>query len=74
VVASDIPPVVEAVGDAAELVTPDNVFDIARGLRSLLSDAARRESLSLAGLKRASTFRWEVTARQVAGIYSELIN
>ena len=37
VVASDIPSLVEAVGDAAELVSPDNVFDIARGLREVLA-------------------------------------
>ena len=29
VVASDLPSLVEAVGEAAELVSPDNVFDIA---------------------------------------------
>ena len=52
VVASNLPPLVEAVGEAAELVTPDNVFDIARGLRELLLDPKRRERLSSAGPAR----------------------
>ena len=47
VVASNLPPLVEAVGDAAELVTPDNVFDIARGLRELLLDRGTPGTLAL---------------------------
>ena len=43
VVASNLPSLVEAVGDAAELVSPDNVFDIARGLREFCSNRERRE-------------------------------
>ncbi len=42
VVASNLPSLVEAVGDAAELVSPDNVFDIARGIRDVLLDQDRR--------------------------------
>src|SRR6202044_1416781 len=41
VVASNLPSLVEALGEAAELVIPDNVFDIARGLRELLLDRER---------------------------------
>ncbi len=74
VVASNLPPLVEAVGDAAELVTPDNVFDIARGLRELLLDRERRENLSRAGLVQASRFSWHETARDVLRVYSEIIN
>lgn len=74
VVASNLPPLVEAVGDAAELITPDNVFDIARGLRELLLDKERRERLSLAGPLQASRFSWTETARNSLGVYSEIIN
>jgi len=73
VVASDIPPLVEAVGDAAELVIPDNVFDIARGLRSVLLDDCRRRALSAAGETQAKRFHWDRTAREVLGIYREII-
>ena len=36
VIASEISAVPEAVGDAAMLVNPENVFDIARGIREVL--------------------------------------
>jgi glycosyltransferase involved in cell wall biosynthesis len=74
VVASNLPPLVEAVGDAAELVTPDNVFDIARGLREVLLDRKRRESLCSAGSAHARRFSWDETARDVLTVYSEIIN
>ena len=74
VVASNLPPLVEAVGDAAELVTPDNVFDIARGLRELLLDPERRQKLSSAGPLHARRFNWRETARDVLSVYSEIIN
>jgi glycosyltransferase involved in cell wall biosynthesis len=73
VVASDIPALVEAVGTAALLVSPDNVFDIKRGLRELLLDAARRRAFSDAGRLQASRFQWERTAREVLSIYQETL-
>ena len=72
VVASNLPALVEAVGTAAELVIPDNVFDIARGMRSVLLDAGRRASLIAAGLRQARQFRWEHTARSVLAIYRDI--
>jgi glycosyltransferase involved in cell wall biosynthesis len=72
VVASDIPALVEAVGDAAELVTPDNLFDVARGLRSVLLDEERRRDLSRTGRARAQRFDWDDTARSVLDVYREI--
>ncbi|HWZ34045.1 MAG TPA: glycosyltransferase family 1 protein [Bryobacteraceae bacterium] len=72
VVASDIPALVEAVGDAAELVSPDNVFDIARGLREVLLDDNKRRGLSAAGREQARRFHWDHTARDVLQIYQEM--
>ncbi len=74
VVASDIPSLVEAVGDAAELVSPDNVFDIARGLREVLLNEQRRQKLIALGAEQVKRFHWEDTARQVLGIYREMIS
>jgi glycosyltransferase involved in cell wall biosynthesis len=73
VIASDLPALVEAVGDAAELVSPDNVFDIARGLRALLLDPELRARRSEEGRVQAARFRWEDTARAVLRIYEELM-
>ncbi|MBZ5602838.1 MAG: glycosyltransferase family 4 protein, partial [Acidobacteriia bacterium] len=72
VVASDIPPLVEAVGDAAELVSPDNVFDIARGLREVLIDDNKRRGLVARGREQARRFHWDHTAQEVLDIYREI--
>jgi glycosyltransferase involved in cell wall biosynthesis len=72
VVASDLPSLVEAVGQAAELVSPDNVFDIERGMREVLLNVERRETLKAAGRIQAQRFHWESTARQVLAIYKEV--
>jgi glycosyltransferase involved in cell wall biosynthesis len=71
VVASNIPALVEAAGDAAEWVNPDNVFDIARGLRTVLLDMDRRVELSELGRERALHFSWDQTAKAVLGVYAE---
>jgi glycosyltransferase involved in cell wall biosynthesis len=74
VVASDVPSLVEAVGDAAELVSPDNVFDIARGMREILLNDERRNWLVEAGRRQAQRFHWETTARESLAIYWETAN
>ncbi len=71
VVASNVPSLVEAVGDAAELVNPDNVFDIARGMREVLLNEERRRWLVEAGLGQVERFHWETTARESLAIYME---
>ncbi len=72
VVASNLPSLVEAVGDAAELVSPDNVFDIARGIRDVLLDRERSQALSAAGLEQVRRFHWDHTAEQVLDIYRDI--
>ena len=72
VVASNLPSLVEAVGDAAELVSPDNVFDIARGLREVLLDQDRRAKLAAAGREQARRFHWDNTARETLAVYREI--
>jgi glycosyltransferase involved in cell wall biosynthesis len=72
VVASNLPSLVEAVGDAAELVSPDNVFDIARGMREVLLNDERRRWLVEAGRSHVERFHWETTARESLDIYREM--
>ena len=73
VVASDLPALVEAVGDAAELVSPDNVFDVARGIRTLLLDAELRQLRIENGLLQANRFHWDKTAQAVLEVYRSII-
>jgi len=71
VVASNVSSLPEVVGDAAILVNPENVFDIARGIREALLDSQLRGDLIRRGRAQASRFSWERTARQVLEIYEE---
>jgi len=71
VVTSNVSSLPEVVDDAAVLVKPDNVFDIARGIREVLVDESLRAELIRRGYARAAQFSWERTARQVLEIYRE---
>jgi glycosyltransferase involved in cell wall biosynthesis len=71
VVTSNISSLPEVVGDAAVLVNPENVFDIARGIREVLLDQPMREELIRRGHAQAARFSWERTAREVLDIYRE---
>jgi glycosyltransferase involved in cell wall biosynthesis len=71
VVASNVSSLPEVVGDAAVLVNPVNVFDIARGIRDVLLDEELRADLIRRGREQAGRFSWESTARQALDIYRE---
>ena len=71
VVTSNVSSLPEVVGDAAVLVNPENVFDIARGIRDVLLDEPLRAELIRRGREQAARFSWERTARQVLEIYLE---
>jgi glycosyltransferase involved in cell wall biosynthesis len=71
VVASNLSSLPEVVGDAAVLVNPENVFDIARGLREVLLDEERRRTLVQRGCQQVRRFSWAEAARQVLEVYQE---
>jgi len=71
VVTSNVSSLPEVVGDAAIQVNPENVFEIARGIREALVNEPLRARLIQAGPEQASRFSWERTARQVLEIYHE---
>jgi len=62
----------EAVDDAAVMVDPHNIDDIARGLSLLLTDEELRRRLVDKGLKQAQKFSWENSAAQVLNIFNAL--
>jgi glycosyltransferase involved in cell wall biosynthesis len=64
VVAARVGPIPEIVGEAAELVDPLSVKDIARGLGAVLLDSNRSRSLVKLGFERAAQFSWETSARK----------
>jgi glycosyltransferase involved in cell wall biosynthesis len=71
VVTSNCSSLPEVVGEAAVLVNPDNVFDIARGLREVLVDDALRARMIDDGRRQVSRFSWAATAGQVLEVYRE---
>jgi glycosyltransferase involved in cell wall biosynthesis len=72
VVTSNVSSLPEVVGDAAVLVNPENVFDIARGMREVLLDEGLRADLVHRGREQVRRFSWAKAARQVLEIYSDV--
>ena len=68
-IASDLPPVREVVGNAAELVPPDDPDALAEAIAHLLEDGDRRQALADAGRRRAAEFTWQRTAEDVLRAY-----
>lgn len=73
VVTSGVSSLPEVVGDAAMIVKPENVFDIARGVREVLTDDALRASLVAKGYEQVKRFSWYDTARQVLATYRDVL-
>jgi glycosyltransferase involved in cell wall biosynthesis len=69
VLASNTSSLPEVLGDAALLINPENVFEIARGMKSILLDLPMRERLIEKGSKHISRFSWESAAKQVIEVY-----
>ncbi len=72
VVCSNVSSLPEVVGDAAMVVNPENVFDIARGMREVLLDNKLRTGLIERGLQHAGSFSWERAAAEVLQAYEEI--
>jgi glycosyltransferase involved in cell wall biosynthesis len=69
VLTSNVSSLPELFRDAALLVNPDNVFDIARGIRQILTDPALRQTLINCGHARARSFSWQQAAERVRNAY-----
>lgn len=73
VIASTAAALPEVAGDAALLVDPLSIDAIASALVRLASDDALREELRARGLKRATRFSWDRTARRVELALTETV-
>jgi glycosyltransferase involved in cell wall biosynthesis len=69
VITTSVSSLPEVVGNAAMIVNPENVFDIARGIREVLLDPAVRNRLIRAGSEQARRFSWQRTAQDVLEVY-----
>jgi glycosyltransferase involved in cell wall biosynthesis len=73
VVASNSSAIPEVVEDAAELVDPLDVGDIARGMLHVLVDQPWRSELVRRGRLRAAEFTWDKAGRSTLQILKEVV-
>lgn len=72
VVTSNCGAMAEIADEAALLVDPYNVEEIAEAMHRILTDKTLRAALIKKGLKRASQFSWEKTARETLEVYKRV--
>ncbi len=63
----------EVVGDAAELVDPLEVEDIARGIWRVLSDSGHAAGLVERGHRQAKRFTWDASAEKLTQICKDVL-
>jgi len=73
VVTSNSSSLPEVAGDAALLVDPYNVDEIAAAMRRILEDTNLAQELRMHGLARAAQFTWERTARETIEVYEKVL-
>lgn len=69
VLTSNIPPMTEAAGDAALLISPTDVEALAAALQRLLTETSLQQELKERGLAHAKQFSWRHTAQETARVY-----
>ncbi len=72
VIASGVSSLPEVLGEAAMTVNPENVFDIARGIKDVILEPEFRRQLVHRGYERLMEFSWDRTAGQVLQVYDEV--
>jgi glycosyltransferase involved in cell wall biosynthesis len=74
VVANEIAPLEEIVGDGAYLVEVDNARKMAGAIIALLEQKPLRETLITQGLARATNFSWRKTAQETIKVYDRVLS
>ena len=72
VITSDNSSLPEVAGDAAVLIEPSNIAEMADALYQVLSDESLRRDMIAKGIERADRFSWEQAARKTLTVYREL--
>ena len=62
----------EVAGDAAILVDPYSVEDIARGIQDIINKPELRYQLIQDGFKQAQKYTWERTARETVSVFEQV--
>lgn len=72
VVTSNTSSLPEAIGDAAVLVNPENVFEIMRGILRALTDQGLRDEMRQRGYEQLNKYSWAASAQRVMKVYESL--
>jgi glycosyltransferase involved in cell wall biosynthesis len=72
VLASDIPSIREVSGTGAELLPPDDEAAWADALGRIVDDESLRAELKAKGLRTASRYRWDTTARKICEVFESV--
>jgi glycosyltransferase involved in cell wall biosynthesis len=72
VVTSNTSSLPEVAGDAALLINPDDVEELADAILQIISDSQLRAQLVKKGKDQASLFSWERTARETLQVYKSV--
>src|SRR5579872_5704938 len=73
VLTSSVSSLPEVFSQAALLVNPENIFEIARGIRQILTENVLRQTLRRRGYERAQMYSWETAARLVHAAYQSVL-
>ena len=72
VVTSNTSSLPEAIGEAAVLVNPENVFEIMRGILRALTDTNLRDDMRTRGYQQLNKYSWATSAQRVLQVYERL--
>jgi len=72
VISSDVSSIPEITGEAAVLIDPFSVDEIAETMYKVLTNVTLSESMKEKGISRAAEFTWEKTAHSTNNIYVQL--
>jgi glycosyltransferase involved in cell wall biosynthesis len=73
VLTSSVSSLPEVFSQAALLVNPENIFEIARGIRQILTEDVLRETLVRRGYELVQRYSWERSAEQVYEVYRSVV-
>ena len=73
VITSNTTSLPEVAGDAALMVDPESVDQIAQAMRRCIDDVSERPTLVTRGLEQAKRFTWEATAERTLAVYRSML-
>jgi glycosyltransferase involved in cell wall biosynthesis len=72
VICSNVSSLPEVAGDAAVLVDPKDAAKLADEMARVLTDESLQDELRRRGIRQASRFPWERTARETVAVYKRV--